>query len=288
MGQPARRTARRRRLGAELKALREAAGVSVESAAQKIHGDNPKISRLENGRHRVSRLELDALLDLYGVEDQGLRDWLVALSAEGRKRSWWRSHGEVLPADFKELLTLESDAGRIAAFQPQIIPGLLQTKEYARAVIIGSSEPLTEAEVDFQVSFRVERQAVFERENPPQYLCILTEGVIRQQVGGAKVMAAQLRRLVELSQPPELTIQVVPYSQGAFTATGGAFVLYSYPDPLDLDVAQVEYLDGALYLEEEATVSKYRRALDGLRTAALSSRQSVELISSVARDFERE
>jgi transcriptional regulator with XRE-family HTH domain len=275
-------------LGAELKTLREAAEVSVEEAARRIHGDNSKISRLENGRQRVTRLELEALLDLYRTEDEKLREWLIALSTEGRKRSWWRQHGDVLPASFQELLTMESDAAKIAAFQPQVIPGLLQTKEYATAVIAGASGPLPDHEVEFFVNFRLERQAVFQRDDPPQYLCILTEGVVRQQIGGPAIMAEQLRRLMSLSRPPEMTIQVIPFSQGAYTSTGGAFALYSYPDPLDLDIVHTDYLDGALYLEEDATVEKYRRALDGLRTAALSSRQSMELISSIVRDLEHE
>ncbi|MET9297410.1 helix-turn-helix transcriptional regulator [Streptomyces sp. NPDC003077] len=288
MGQPARRTARRRRLGAALKEAREAASVTPDQAAQAIHGDKPKISRIETGRHRITRLEIDTLLNLYEVKDDKLREWLIALSAEGRKRMWWRQHSDVLQPEFKELLTLEADAKRIAAFQPQIIPGLLQTKAYAAAVIRASDVRLADDEVEFFANFRIERQAVFQKEDPPQYLCILTEGVLRQQVGGKRVMAEQLRHLVRVSRPPTTTIQVIPFEQGGYTGTNGAFVLYSYPDPLDLDVVQVEYLGGSLYLEEDRPVRKYQDAMDGLRTAALSSRQSMELISSIARDFEHE
>ncbi|MFE7115606.1 helix-turn-helix domain-containing protein [Streptomyces sp. NPDC057654] len=286
MGQPALRTARRRRLGAELKARREAAKVTPQAAAKAIHGDNSKISRVENGRHRVTRLELETLLNLYGVKDDKLREWLIALSAEGRKRSWWRQHSDALPDAFKELLMLESDAARIAAYQSEVVPGLLQTKEYATAVISGAASQLTKEEVEFYVNLRIERHAIFQRENPPRYLCIVQEGVLRQAVGGSRVMAAQLRHLIDLSHPPEMTIQVIPFSQGASTATGGSFVLYSYPDPMDLDIVQVEYLDGALYLEEDKTVEKYRNSLEGLRASALSSRQTIELISSIARDFD--
>ncbi|MFF4157564.1 helix-turn-helix domain-containing protein [Streptomyces sp. NPDC001678] len=286
MGQPARRTARRRRLGAELKALREAAKVTTEEAARAIHGDKSKISRQETGRHRVLRLELDVLLDLYGVEDEKLREWLIALAAEGGKRSWWRQHSEMIPPGFKELLTLESDAARIATFRSQIIPGLLQTQDYATAVINGSSAQLTADKLEFYVDLRMERQKIFLRGDPPQYLAIIQEGALRQEIGGPEVLAEQLRHLVAVSQPPEVTIQVIPFSQGVFTETRGSFVLYSYPDPLDLDVVQVEYLDGALYLEEDEPVARYRRALDGLRASALSSRQSIELISSIADELE--
>ncbi|MFI1971729.1 DNA-binding protein [Streptomyces cinnamoneus] len=287
MGQPARRTARRRRLGGALKDAREAAQVSAIEAAQAIHGDNTKISRIETGRHRVTRLELETLLNLYQVKDEQTRDWLIALASEGRKRSWWRQHSDALPPGLKELLTLESDAAKICAFQSQVIPGLLQTREYATAVMAGAEQKQMSTEkLDFFVDLRMNRQQIFQQDNAPSYLCIMPEGVVRQQLGGPKVMAAQLRHLIALNRPPMMTIQVIPFSQGAFTATGGSFVLYSYPDPLDLDVVQVEYLDGALYLEEDETVEKYRSALDGLRAAALSSQQSVDLISSIARDLE--
>ncbi|MFI8940534.1 helix-turn-helix domain-containing protein [Streptomyces syringium] len=288
MGQPARCTARRRRLGAELRTLREAAGISPEEAARAIHGDRSKISRQETGRHRVTRLELDALLDLYRAEDGKLRHWLIALASEGGKRSWWRQHGEILRDGFKELLTLESDAARIATFQTQVVPGLLQTREYATAVLAGSSEQLSKEKLQFYVDFRMKRQSIFEQESPPHYLCIMSEGVLHQQVGGRRVMAEQLRHLIDVSQPPDMTIQVIPFSQSAFTSTGGSFALYSYPDPLDFDVVQVAYLDGVLYLEEHETATKYRKVLDGLRASALSAQQSIELIASIARDLEHE
>ncbi|MEU7136821.1 helix-turn-helix transcriptional regulator [Streptomyces sp. NPDC046261] len=288
MGQPARCTARRRRLGAELRALREAANVSAEEAARAIHGDKSKISRQETGRHRVTRLELDALLGLYGVGDDKRRQWLIALAADGGKRSWWRQHSDILRDEFKELLTLESDAARIATFQTQAVPGLLQTREYATAVISGSPQQLSVEKLDFYVDFRIKRQDIFCGERPPQYLAILREGVLRQQVGGPEVMAAQLRHLIAVSRPPDVTIQVIPFSESSFTTTGGSFVLYSYPDPLDFDVVQVPYLDGVLYLEEDDTAAKYRRVFDALRASALSARQSTELLASIASELERE
>ncbi|GHF36720.1 transcriptional regulator [Streptomyces mashuensis] len=286
MGQSALRTARRQRLGAELKALREAARVSAEEAAKAIHGDRTKISRQETGRHLISRLELEALLGLYNVTDDKTREWLIALASEGRKRSWWRQRSDALGPTFKELLTLESDAARICAYQAQVVPGLLQTREYATAVI--SSFDFTPADqVEFCVDLRMDRQDIFRRANPPQYLCLLPEGILRQQIGGPRAAARQLRRLVELSNPPDMTIQVIPFTQQTCPPTGGSFVVYSYPDHLDLDVVQVEYLDGALYLQEDATVEKYRKVLDGLRACALSAQQSAELISSIADELER-
>lgn len=282
MGQPARRTARRRRLGAELKEARLAAAVSPEQAAGAILADKSKISRIETGRHRVSRLELETLMNLFNIDNGRTREVLVALSTEGQRRSWWRQHGDVLAPDFKELLTLESDAERISAFQTQVLPGLVQTKSYATSVISDDDPTLSAEQLEFFADFRVQRQAVLDRENPPSYLCIVTEGVLRQHKGGAVVMAEQLDHLLKSSQKPNVTIRVIPFEEPGYTGSG-SFVLYSYPDPLDLDVVQVEYLDGALYLEEDAPVAKYRHALDRLLESALPAPESMDLISKISR-----
>nr|WP_024127617.1 helix-turn-helix transcriptional regulator [Streptomyces sp. F12]AHE40381.1 DNA-binding protein [Streptomyces sp. F12] len=285
MGQPARRTARRRRLGAALREARGAAGVTPEEAAKAIHGDKSKISRIETGRHRVSRLELETLMDLFCVSDPKIREWLVALSTEGQRRSWWRSHGDRLEQDFKELLSLEEDAERIVAFQPQVVPGLVQTRPYATSVIRSNDPSLGDEQVDFFADFRLRRQEIFKKDTPPEYLCIITEGVLHQRVGGAEVLKQQLEHLLQLGQQPNITVRVIPFSQTGYTGTSGAFTLYSYPDPLDLDVVQVEYLDGALYLEEENTIRKYRESLDLLRSSALPAPESHDLISKIHRDL---
>ncbi|MEU0213625.1 helix-turn-helix transcriptional regulator [Streptomyces sp. NPDC006265] len=286
MGQPARRTARRRRLGTALREAREKAGVSPEQAAKAIHGDRPKISRIETGRHRVSRLELETLMDLYKITDPKVRSWLVALSAEGQRRSWWRTHGDRLEQDFKELLSLEEDAERIVALQPQVLPGLVQTKEYAASVISSNDPTLDHEQVDFYANIRIRRQEVFERDTFLDYLCIVTEGVLRQRVGGAGVMRGQLRHLLEIGTKPNVEIRVIPFSEQGYTGTSsGAFTLYSYPNELDLDVVQVEYLDGTLYLEEEKTIRRYRDSLDLLRSSMLSTSKSNDLISEIRREL---
>lgn len=286
MGQPARRTARRRRLGTALRESREKAGISPEQAAKAIHGDKSKISRIETGRHRVSRLELETLMDLFAVADSKTRAWLVALSAEGQRRSWWRTHGDRLEQDFKELLALEEDAQRIVAFQPQVLPGLVQTKEFAASVISSNDPALDDEEVEFFTNVRLRRQDVFKRDTLTDYLCIVTEGVLRQRVGGVEVMKGQLHHLLELGERPNITIRVVPFSEQGYTgSSSGAFTLYSYPDQLDLDVVQVEYLDGALYLEEEKTIRKYRGSLDLLRSSMLSTSESNDLISEICREL---
>ncbi|KFK86925.1 DNA-binding protein [Streptomyces sp. JS01] len=278
-------TVRRRRLGAELKRLREKAGVRMEEAAERIGGDKPKISRQENGRQGVSKLEIEALLALYGVSDDRLRTALTTLAREGRRKGWWAQYSDILPAGFQERLSIESDAARILTFQPMLVPGLLQTVEYATEVIRSVDKDVTEEERDSYIEVRKARQEIFTRDNPPQYVCLLDEAVLRREVGGPAVMAAQLDKILEMNNPPKLTIQVVPFSQGWHAGADGAFNIYSYPDPMDLDVVNLDYLDGALYLEEDQPVGRYQLAFDELRATALASRQSMELISAVKREF---
>ncbi|MEU0355562.1 helix-turn-helix domain-containing protein [Streptomyces cyaneofuscatus] len=278
-------TVRRRRLGAELKRLRERAGVSMEDAAERIGGDKPKISRQENGRQGVSKLEIEALLALYGVSDDRLRTALTTLAREGRRKGWWAQYGDILTAGFQEWLSIESDAARILAFQPMLVPGLLQTVEYATEVIRCAEKDATQEERDSYIEVRKVRQEIFARDNPPQYVCLLDEAVLRREVGGPAVMAAQLARILEVNNPPKLTIQVVPFGQGWHAGVHGPFNIYNYPDPMDLDVVNLDYLDGALYLEEDDSVKRYQFAFDELRATALTTRQSMELVSTVRREF---
>ncbi|MER6195544.1 helix-turn-helix domain-containing protein [Streptomyces cyaneofuscatus] len=280
-------TVRRRRLGAELKRLREKAGVRMEDAAERIGGDKPKISRQENGRQGVSKLEIEALLALYEVSDDRLRTALTTLAREGRRKGWWAQYSDILPAGFQERLSIESDAARILTFQSMLVPGLLQTAEYATEVIRAAGKSATEDQLKSYIEVRASRQEIFARDNPPQYVCLLDEAVLRREVGGPAVMAAQLGKILEVNNPPKLTIQVVPLSQGWHAGADGAFNIYSYPDPMDLDVVNLDYLDGALYLEEDLPVERYQLAFDELRATALASRQSMELVSSVRREFAR-
>lgn len=287
VGQQAHRTARRRRLGTALRQLREAAGVTATEAAEAIHGGSSKISRIETGCHRVTRLELDVLMTLYRVRDGRTRERLIALASEERTRSWWRQPGEPLSASFKEVLALESSAAAISTFQMELVPGLLQTRAYAAAVLSGS-EPLPQDAIEFYLNLRMGRQSIFRRESPPNYLCVLTEGVLHQYVGGPATMAGQLRHLVDMSLMPAVTIQVIPYTQTTLIPTGGPFLIFSHPAPLNLDVVTLESLDGTRCLEDDEIVARYHRALDRLHESALSAERSVELIASIAHRFEHE
>lgn len=270
-----------------MKRLREAAGVKMEQAAERIGGEKSKISRQANGRQGISKLEIEALLDLYGVKDQRLKAALTTLAREGRRKGWWAQYSDILEERFQERLAIESDAARILVFQPLLVPGLLQTEEYGTELIGSAEKDATEEEVQSLVSVRMDRQVIFARDDAPQYVCILDEAVLRREIGGPAVMADQLQKLIDVNNPPKLTIQIIPFSQGWHAGLDGHFSLYSYPDPMDLDVVNLDYLDGSLYLEEDGPVERYQLAFDELRASALPSRQSMDLISHVARDFKK-
>jgi transcriptional regulator with XRE-family HTH domain len=278
-------TVRRRKVGSELKRLREAAGVSMDEAADRIGGDKSKISRQENGRQGISKLEIEAFLDLYGVQDRRLRTALTTMAREGRRKGWWTQYSNVVGEPFLEQISIESDAARIFIFQPLLIPGLLQTRAYAEECIreVEKGKSTADEQIDTYVTLRLERQQLLESEGAPQIVCLLDEAVLHRAVGGAQTMSAQLARLTAVNDPPRLSIQVVPFGQGWHAGLDGGFSIFSYPDPMDLDVVRVSYLDGALYLEEDDAVERYRLAFDQLRAAALSSHESMALIARLAR-----
>jgi hypothetical protein len=256
----------------------------MDQAAERIDGDKPKISRLESGQLIARRLEIEALLELYGVTDPDVVSAMVTLARESRQKGWWHQFTQQLRPDFQERIDLENEAVRIQIYQPLLVPGLLQTPEYAETTIRAVDRLAPQEQIEAYIAARLARQEILRREKPPQFVCVLDEAVLHRRVGGAEVIAPQLSRLLEVNSPPELSIQVVPFGQGWHAGLDGPFTVYSYPDPLDLDVVTVEYLDGTLHLEEDQVVEKYRMAFDQLRSSALSSGQSMELISRLARD----
>lgn len=277
-------TVRRLRVGSELKRLREASGVKMEAAAERIGGDKSKISRQENGRQGISKLELEALLDLYKVEDERLKTTLAALAREGRRRSWWAPYGDILTHRFQQQLSIEAEAARIFLWQPLLVPGLLQTRAYAEEFIRQAEKSATPDEIQSYVTVRMERQEIFNGDSPPQVVCLLDETVLHRRIGGPKVLAEQLKKLIEVNDPPHVSIQIVP-SQGWHAGLDGAFSIFSYPDPMDLDVVSMDYLDGKLYLEENEPVDRYKLTFDAIRASALPSRRSIDLISRAAREL---
>ncbi|WP_436788726.1 helix-turn-helix domain-containing protein [Yinghuangia sp. YIM S10712] len=283
-------TVRQRRLGTELRRLREMCGLSLEDVALRLECSDSKVSRIELGRSGVRPVDLRILLDLYGVGDETEREALLTLAREAKKRGWWRSYSSVLPPSYTELLSLEADAAGMRGFELSLVPGLLQTPDYARAVISSVRGDLSPDEVDTLVRVRAERQAILDRTGPDgepafQLTLVLGEAVLRQVVGGRESMRAQLAYLAEASQRPNIRIQVLPFTCGAHPAIEGAFAIIDFPALSDLDVVVVDTRMSSLYLEEPDQVRVYQRMFDDIRASALSYGDSSSLIEHAAKEL---
>ncbi|SBW28850.1 helix-turn-helix domain-containing protein [Protofrankia symbiont of Coriaria ruscifolia] len=275
-------TVRRRRLGAELRRLREAADVSVDQACELLRCSVSKISRMENGRVPVRTRDVQDLLRLYGVTAEAEREAFLALARESRKHGWWHSYHDVVPPWFEIYIGLEGDASSISVYEAQLVHGLLQTAEYARHVIRADNPQITEQEVDRKVALRLNRQNRLTGDSPPRLWVVLDEAVLHRPVGGKAVMRTQLEHLLKRAELPNITLQVVPFAAGAHAGMGSTFAILGFPDPTDHDVVYIEEATGSLYMERAAEIRHYRLKADYLRAAALRPDQSLEKIASVA------
>ncbi len=283
-------TVRRRMLGAELRRLREAAGLSGEKVARELECSDSKISRIENGLVPAHPRDVRDMLDLYGVTDEGKREALITLARDGKKRGWWQRYQAyedgVLPGPYLDLISLEADAASIRTYQPQIVPGLLQTEAYVRAMIEAARVEMSPEEIQTVVEVRLARQAVLTRQHPLHFWAVLDEAVLRRMVGGPEVMRDQLRHLAAMARRQNVTLQVLPFAAGAPAWVYTPFVILKFPEPADLEVVYLENLTSGLYVEETAEVDRYTLMFDHLRAAALSPKESVALIAEVADHLE--
>ncbi|GAA2361135.1 helix-turn-helix transcriptional regulator [Streptomyces carpaticus] len=279
-------TVRRYVLGLELKRLRHAVNVTQNEAAECIDTDDSRISRIESGSSPISRPELSELLRRYGlVEGDDLHGFLLNLHRDSRKRGWWHQQRGIIPPSVQQLIELESSATRMVQFSPTVIPGLLQTESYARALI--AAFPLPHGSADEAVNVRMTRQKVLAEATAPQFVCLLDEATLHRQVGGPRTQATQLRHLVEVSNPPTLTVRVLPYTSGVHAGVDGGFKLFSYPSPTSMEFAFVEYLNGHIFVEGDGAVTAFRRTAEELQSQALSSDDSMKLITRIARDLDQ-
>ena len=276
-------TVRRRRLAAELRRLRDAAGLTIDEVGEKLECSASKISRIETGHVGVTPRDARDLLELYGVQGDD-REALVQLAREARTRGWWHAYSEVFTGAF---VGLEADASSLRAFQALLVPGLLQTEDYARAVIRAMRPDAEEADIERRVVARMERQRLVTDAAPPEYWAVLDEAVLHRLVGGPKVMAAQLSKLLELAAMPHMTIQVVPFGTGAHPGMEGPFVILGFPEQADPDVVYVDSTTSGAYLELPADVRRYSLMFDHLRAAALKPDDSVGLIAKHAEAADR-
>jgi transcriptional regulator with XRE-family HTH domain len=277
----------RRQLGAELRRLRRAAGLNVEDAARALGCSQPRISRIETGKGGAVAKPADVrtLCDLYGVTDQRQVELLVGmLTVVNQQRGWWEDFESVLPSGLEVYVGLESDARAERGWEPLLVHGLLQTKEYARAVFLmgGSNRP---HDIDDLVHVRTERQKLLTREETRLELwAILDEAVIRRPIGGTAVMRDQLRHLSDVTDLPNVTVQVIPLATGGNPGLSGPFSMLEFED--DSPVVYVESQAGNLYLEKKHDVRRYASTFDLLRAMALSPADSAALLFRAAEEME--
>lgn len=278
MGAP---TVRRRRLGAELRRLREAAGLKLDDVQERTGINAVKTSRVETARTGVKPGDLDTLLDLYGVDDVGKRAVLHSLARDGARRGWWQTYTDTISPAYADLISLEAQAKSVRTWQTTLIPGLLQTAAYARATIDAINMTAPPERVNALVEVRTARQSVLTRLEPPELWAIIHEIALRPQLGDTHVMKEQLQRLLDVTQLPHVSVQVLPLNASPHPGMAGPFTLLGFPETADLDIAHVEDLTSALYVEDPAEVSIYGAAFERLRAAALPFDKSTDLIAQL-------
>jgi len=282
-------TVRRRRLGNELRKLREGAGRSLEQAADVLECSRSKISRIELGYLGIRARDVRDLLEDYGVTDEAVRTYLTALARDGSRRGWWDKYGQIIPPAYANYLDLESDSNYIRTFQSILIPGLLQTEAYSRAVIRANPALIRDEVIDTLMTVRVERQSILTRDvKPVRFWTIIGEAALRTPIGGPEVMRAQLGHLAEMVQRPNITLQVLPYKVGAHAGLSGPFVIFGFDVPNDAGVVFLENLSSSLYLETKDEVADYTLAFDALRSSALNPAESLDYIDTIANEITSE
>ncbi len=269
----------RRRFAAELRSMREAAGMTVEEARLTLEWSSGRLNHIEGGRHSVPDVSaLTALLDLYGVKDPARRDALLSLRKEARQRPWWHAFEDVLDDGY---VGFEARARRISAFHPIVVHGLLQTPAYA-AASARASMARTEEEIERIVAARLERQKLLNGPSAPEFRCVLDESVLLRLAVTPDLAHDQLQHLVDVAEAVNrVTIQVLPLGTGLHGCMHGSTVILDYDDERDPSLVYLETRGRGTYLDSPAQVADYRMALDDVASDALSKNASIDLIKSM-------
>jgi hypothetical protein len=279
-------TVRRRRLGQELRRLRELKGMTAEEVAERLLVSQSKISRLENGRRSISQRDVRDLCGVYEVEDHRIVDSLMQMAKDSRQQGWWHSFGDI---PYSVYIGLETDAASLRVYDPQVVPGLLQTRQYAEALIAGALPETAPADIEKRVQVRMRRQErISAADNPLRLWTVLDEAALRRVVGNRALMREQLDHLVEQSQLPHVTVQVIPFDMGAHPGLNGQYAILEFPDAADSSVVYIEGVTSDLYLEKANDVQKYSVMYEHLRAQALNVEQSRQFIAKIAKDYATE
>jgi hypothetical protein len=280
-------TALRIILGAHLRRMREAAGISRSDAGWEIRSSESKVSRMELGRVGFKERDVADLLRLYGLDDPEERERLLSLARDANNPGWWHRFGDVLPSWFHSYLGLEASAQLIRTYELQFVPGLLQTQEYVRAVVQLGRGLIPADEVDRRVSLRVSRQEVLTRVSPVRLWAVVDESALRRPIGGVKAMRAQLEHLVEATYMPNVTLQVMPFEAGGHAATGGAYSILRFPEQDLPDIVYIEHLTSALYLDKLEDLDQYTATMEALCVAAPPPSKTRDRIGRILKEFDQ-
>ncbi|MFF6899950.1 helix-turn-helix domain-containing protein [Streptomyces hydrogenans] len=276
-------TVRRRRLGQELRKLREGKGMTAEQVAERLLVSQSKISRLENGRRSISQRDVRDLCGVYEVDDEAMVNSLMQMAKDSRQQGWWHAFGDI---PYSVYIGLETDAQSLRVYEPQIIPGLLQTRAYATAVISGALPESTLADIEKRATVRTRRQdRIRDDERPLRLWAVIDEAALHRVVGNRQVMVEQLEHLVEQSHLPHVTVQVLPFDTGAHPGISGQYSILEFPDASDSSVVYIEGVTSDLYLEKGPDVSKYSYMYEHLRAQALGVEQTRDFVEGIAKKY---
>jgi len=261
-------TALRIMLGGQLRRMREQAGISRADAGWQIRASESKVSRMELGRVGFKERDVSDLLDLYGMQDEDERFRLMELARAANNPGWWSRYGDVMPTWFTNYVGLEVAATLIRTYEVMFVPGLLQTEEYARAVVQLGKSYLPDDEVAQRVALRVTRQQILNRTTPVRLWVVIDESVLHRPVGGPEILRNQIEHLMKLAHEPNITLQIMPFSSVGYPGAGGAFSILRFPDGDLPDIVYIEHAASALYLDKLEEVDEYAAIMEGLTIAA--------------------
>jgi transcriptional regulator with XRE-family HTH domain len=273
-------TLRKRQLGMELRRLREAAGITIDQVAERLECSGSKISRIETGQTGVTPRDVRDMLGIYNVQTE-YAEVLLQIAREARQKGWWQLFGDVLTGAY---VGLEAAADHIHSYEGQVVPGLLQTEEYAQAMILAARPDINAAEVEKRVRVRMSRQSLLSQDEPLDLWVVLDEAVLRRPVGGADVMLRQLGHLATVAELPNVTIQVLPFAAGAHAGMDGAFTMLQYDESADQNLVFASNAAGGLFLEKEDELERYEFIFDYLRAKALRPEESLSMILTFAKE----
>lgn len=273
-------TIRRRRLGAELREHRERAKVTIERVAEQLECSASKVSRIETGHTTATVRDVRDMLEIYGI-DGALRDELILIAREARQKGWWHPFTAVLSSAY---VGMETAASSMRAYEQQVVPGLLQTPEYTVAMIRSARPDLTSEEITQRVRVRSNRQSLLTQDDPIDLWVVLDETVVSRPVGGDVIMRDQLRSLLDATEQPNLTIQILPFAAGAHAGMDGSFTILGFLEPGDPDVVYTENATGGLFLDKADELQRYEFIFDQIRAAALPPAESAAFIAKLAEE----